>query len=90
MVFAAWLTRWSHGATVLNALGNYGVCQPQILPLLGGRSVAEVIAVMLGEARDRRFKDRSPHVQTRSLVESLSERQWRQLLHDGYAKELVA
>ncbi len=33
----------------VNDHGHYGVCQPQILPLLGGRSVSEVLAVMLGE-----------------------------------------
>ena len=30
--------------------GSYGICQPQILPLLGGRTIAEVVAVMLGES----------------------------------------
>lgn len=73
---------------VVDLHGNYGVCQPQILPLLGGRSVAEVLAVILGEdetegmAITRRTADGV-------AGSSLSNRQWRQLLHDGYAKELM-
>ncbi len=67
--------------------GIYGVCQPQILPLLGGRTVVELLAVMLGEQE----------VDGESIVrrtademagQSLSERQWRALLHDGFAEGL--
>ncbi len=67
--------------------GLYGICQPQILPLLGGRSAIEVLARMLeqdeivGEAIVRRTAD--------ALTgEPLSERQWRRLLHDGFDESL--
>ncbi len=72
----------------VDGLGNYGVCQPQILPLLGGRAVVEVLAVMLGEAENEgsRIIRRTADAVAGA---SLSERQWRQLLHDGFAKELV-
>jgi MoCo/4Fe-4S cofactor protein with predicted Tat translocation signal len=67
--------------------GNYGVCQPQILPLLGGRSVVEILALMLDESASdgaravRRTADAI-------AGESLSERQWRKLLHDGFSESL--
>jgi MoCo/4Fe-4S cofactor protein with predicted Tat translocation signal len=67
--------------------GLYGICQPQILPLLGGRSAIEVLARMLeqdevvGEAIVRRTADSF-------AGESLSERQWRKLLHDGFDESL--
>lgn len=63
--------------------GLYGVCQPQILPLLGGRSAIELLAVMLGEdevtgdAIVRRTADEVSG-------SAVSERQWRKLLHDGF------
>lgn len=67
--------------------GNYGVCQPQIMPLLGGRSVCEVLAAMLGLDQT----DGSRIVRATADViagESLSEREWRKLLHDGFAENL--
>ena len=72
----------------VNDNGFYGICQPQILPLLGGKDVIEVLATVAGESSTdpqsilRRTAD--------SLAsEDLSDRQWRQLLHDGYATELT-
>ncbi len=69
--------------------GHYGVCQPQIMPLLGGRTAVEVIATMIGE------NESSAEAIVRRTAEtfagaSLSERQWRQLLHDGYSNDVKA
>ena len=67
--------------------GYYGVCQPQILPLLGGRSAIELIAMMLGEkltdggAIVRRTADQAGG-------SDLSDREWRGLLHDGFKEGL--
>ncbi|TVP99053.1 MAG: 4Fe-4S dicluster domain-containing protein [Planctomycetaceae bacterium] len=67
--------------------GSYGVGQPQILPLLGGRSAIELIAIMLdedeisGDAIVRRTVDELAGA-------ALSERQWRKLLHDGFHEEI--
>ncbi|KAA1261253.1 Tetrathionate reductase subunit B precursor [Rubripirellula obstinata] len=73
---------------VIDSHGNYGVCQPQILPLLGGRAVVEVLALMLGE------KETAGDEVVRKTADlmggSLSDRQWGKLLHDGFAKDLVA
>ncbi len=72
----------------VNDHGYYGVCQPQILPLLGGRSPIEVLATMLGE------KESEGSAIVRRTADSvagssLSDRQWRQLLERGFSTELV-
>ncbi len=65
--------------------GHYGVCQPQILPLLGGRAGIEVLASMLDESEvdGARIVRRTAEGIAGS---SMSDRQWRALLHDGYAE----
>lgn len=72
----------------LDSAGNYGVCQPQILPLLGGRTVPEVLAAVLGEQEQEGSKivRRTADAVAGS---SLSQRQWRQLLHDGYSADIA-
>ncbi len=67
--------------------GLYGVCQPQILPLLGGRTVSELLAVMLGEdeTEGRNIVRRTAD---RIAGKSLSEREWRSLLHEGFKEGL--
>ncbi|TWU04963.1 TAT-variant-translocated molybdopterin oxidoreductase [Stieleria varia] len=67
--------------------GHYGVCQPQILPLMGGRTACELIAGML----DADVTEGSKIVRRSADVirgESLSEREWRKLLHDGFLDEI--
>lgn len=73
---------------VIDSHGNYGVCQPQILPLLGGRAVVEVLAAMLGNKEIA--GDEVVRKTADSMGGSLSDRQWSKLLHDGFAEELVA
>ena len=73
---------------VVDTHGNYGVSQPQILPLLGGRSVAEVLAVMLG-ADKKKGLDITRQTADGVAGKSLAEREWRQLLHDGYAEGMT-
>jgi molybdopterin-containing oxidoreductase family iron-sulfur binding subunit len=68
--------------------GHYGVCQPQIMPLLGGKAPAEVLAVMLGEkvtAIDELVRRTADDV----TGSAISDRQWRKLLHDGFAEDMV-
>ena len=66
--------------------GYYGVCQPQILPLMGGRTAAEVLALIMGE------EDFEPMKLVRQtavdmLGSALGETQWRHLLHDGFSED---
>ncbi|MFK8113620.1 MAG: TAT-variant-translocated molybdopterin oxidoreductase, partial [Rubripirellula sp.] len=72
----------------INDQGHYGVCQPQILPLLGGRTSIEVLATILGEDETDAAKivRRTADAIAGS---SQSDREWRSLLHDGYAEKLV-
>lgn len=63
--------------------GTYAVCQPQILPLLNGKSALEVIALLVQAA------DRDTHAYVRSTAGTVSgsplnDQQWRKLLHDGF------
>lgn len=71
----------------INDQGHYGVCQPQILPLLGGRAAIEVLAKMLGQKETA--GDKIVRRTADSMGSSLSDRQWRQLLHDGYSEDLT-
>ena len=71
----------------IDASGHFGVCQPNIMPLLGGRSACEVLATMLGE------EDASGSTVVRRTAEEiagkpLTEQEWRRLLHDGFADGL--
>ncbi|MEM9367905.1 MAG: TAT-variant-translocated molybdopterin oxidoreductase [Planctomycetota bacterium] len=68
--------------------GHYGVCQPQILPLLGGRTMAEVIATMAG----MEVNDGQGLVQETAnelAGGTLPAGEWKKLLYDGYHSELT-
>ncbi len=67
--------------------GHYGVCQPQILPLLSGRTSLEVLAMVLEKP------ETSAEAIVRATADaiagsSLSNRQWRTLLHDGFSEDI--
>ena len=67
--------------------GFYGVTQPQILPLLGGRTMLEYLSWFLGE--DAADPESIVRVTAgKQAGGSLSNRRWRQLLHDGFSKDL--
>jgi Fe-S-cluster-containing dehydrogenase component len=68
--------------------GSYGICQPQILPLLGGRTVVELLASMLG-ADELQGRDIIRRTADAVAGQSLSERQWRKFLHDGFDASVV-
>ncbi|TWU38459.1 TAT-variant-translocated molybdopterin oxidoreductase [Novipirellula artificiosorum] len=72
----------------VNDHGAYGVCQPQILPLLGGRASIEIVAAMLDEKEVEGEKIVRRTAEAVSGA-SLSQRQWRKLLHDGFSDEFV-
>ncbi|MEM7473486.1 MAG: TAT-variant-translocated molybdopterin oxidoreductase [Planctomycetota bacterium] len=62
--------------------GSYGVGQPQILPLLGGKSILELLSLVIGDAEEGQAIVRA----TANIVagKELSSRQWRETLHQGY------
>ncbi len=72
---------------VVSIDGVYGVCQPQILPLLGGLTRIELLAQFLG----RSVTDPQAIVREsagRIAGGALNEARWRKLLHDGYADDV--
>lgn len=70
----------------INADGYYGVCQPQILPLMGGRTIVELIAVML-ESDDLDGAKIVRRAADEFRGNALSDREWRLLLREGYEKD---
>ena len=71
----------------INDDGYYGVCQPQILPLMGGRTVAEVLALIMEEdVVDPMLLVRATADSVRGS--SLKEPEWRKFLHEGYSNNL--
>ncbi len=70
---------------VLAADGTYGICQPQILPLLGGKSTAEVLSILHG-------KPEFAEAMVRATAEArfpgvMSSRVWRDALHNGFVAD---
>lgn len=64
--------------------GGYGVGQPQILPLLGGKSSIEVLSILLGEeATGEQLVSKTAETVNGS---PLASRAWRQVLHDGFLR----
>ncbi|MEM6471968.1 MAG: TAT-variant-translocated molybdopterin oxidoreductase [Planctomycetota bacterium] len=74
------LESWSD---TVNLEGYYGVCQPQILPLMGGRTAAEVIALMMN-AEPAEPLQLVRNTADKVAGDSLGEFEWRKLLHDGF------
>ena len=71
----------------VNARGHYGVAQPQILPLLGGRTAAEVLALLAGATQvrgDALVRETAGEI----AGGGLDDRQWRSLLRDGFHEAL--
>jgi MoCo/4Fe-4S cofactor protein with predicted Tat translocation signal len=67
---------------VLGVDGSYGICQPQILPLLGGKEGVAIFSMLHG-------KDESAEAIVRASADTVSarpitSRQWREALHAGF------
>ena len=74
---------------VISDDGTYGICQPQILPLLGGRTVVEFIARMIGQD-EMQGRDIVRRTADAVAKKSLSERDWRKLLNDGFLEGVAS
>ncbi len=70
---------------VLAADGTYGVCQPQILPLLGGKSIVDILAMIAGEEKTAEQLVQETVAATQGG--GLSKRDWQKVLHDGFLPE---
>jgi Fe-S-cluster-containing dehydrogenase component len=67
---------------VLGVDGSYGIGQPQILPLLNGKAIVEILSLMLG-------KDMPGDAIVRATADAvagrpLTSRLWRESLHSGF------
>lgn len=62
--------------------GTICVSQPLVEPLLGGKSALEVLALILGDKADAQTLVRQSV--DRAAGRTLTDAQWRKLLHDGF------
>ena len=56
--------------------GTQTIAQPLMAPLYGGRSVLQVLALLVGDKRDPLFIVKDTH-------DALTEKAWRKAIHDG-------
>ncbi len=61
--------------------GTYGICQPQILPLLNGKSQVEILSMLHGKADGGEAIVKAT---ANSSGQPLPARQWQELLHSGF------
>jgi MoCo/4Fe-4S cofactor protein with predicted Tat translocation signal len=82
---ASWVVPTAHQleswGDVLGVDWSYGICQPQILPLLNGKSAVEIFALLHGKAEAGEALVRAT---AGTIVKALTARQWREALHEGY------
>ncbi len=90
---SAWVLPAAHPleawGDVRGADGTYGVCQPQIDPLLNGRSVLQVLATLAGLPEP----DMMAYVMATAekvLGKTLTKRQWKDILHLGFLADSAA
>jgi MoCo/4Fe-4S cofactor protein with predicted Tat translocation signal len=67
---------------VLSVDGSYGVSQPQILPLLDGKSLVEILAMFNGQTAEANALVRA--TATTIAGSPLNASAWHSLLHDGF------
>ncbi len=65
--------------------GSYGIGQPQILPLLGGKSTIEILSLILGDEQPGESLVRTTAVAVNG--QEIAPRRWRETLHDGFLAE---
>lgn len=76
---------------VLGIDGSYGISQPQILPLLGGKAAIEIMAMLHGEEVGAGSSEQLIRQVTDAVAgKPVTSRQWREVLHSGYLVGLKA
>ena len=68
--------------------GTYGVCQPQILPLLDGKSAAEILMSLHGKSEPGEAIVRA--TANEIFGAGMSSRAWRDMLHNGFMADSQA
>ncbi|MDX1930646.1 MAG: TAT-variant-translocated molybdopterin oxidoreductase [Pirellulaceae bacterium] len=70
---------------VLAIDGTYGISQPQILPLLGGKAAIDIMAMLHGEEVSAESSEQLIRKVTDAVAgKPLTSRQWREVLHSGF------
>lgn len=67
---------------VLAIDGTYGVCQPQILPLLNGKSQIEILSLLLGQAETGEAIVKA--TADKLTGKPLAGRVWQEVIHNGF------
>ena len=76
---------------VLAIDGSYGISQPQILPLLGGKAAIDIMAILHGEEVTADSSEKLIRKVTDAVAgKPLTSRQWREVLHSGFLVGLKA
>jgi molybdopterin-containing oxidoreductase family iron-sulfur binding subunit len=73
---------------VYAADGTYGVCQPQIEALRGGKSLLEIALILSGSTVSP--LDYVKETASKIVGHSFNDRLWKEVLHAGYLKESAA
>lgn len=72
---------------VLAVDGSYGVCQPQILPLLNGKTSPEILSLLLGKTAEG---EQLVKATAAAIGGEMSSRTWRETLHNGFLADSAA
>lgn len=76
---------------VLAVDGSYGISQPQILPLLGGKAAIDIMAMLHGEEVGADSSEQLIRRAADAVAgKPLTGRQWREVLHSGFLVGLKA
>ncbi|MGN6544157.1 MAG: TAT-variant-translocated molybdopterin oxidoreductase [Aureliella sp.] len=68
--------------------GSYGIGQPQIEPLLDGKSPVEILAILTGQEKTSSVD--LVKATAASIAEGLTNRGWEEAVHNGFAKDVTA
>ncbi len=76
---------------VLAVDGSYGISQPQILPLLGGKAMVDILTMLHGEEANADSAEKMVRKVADAVAgKPLTSRQWREVLHSGFLVGLKA
>lgn len=68
--------------------GSYGICQPQIDPLLNGKAVVEILAILSGQEQVNALD--IVKATAGDFSSGLTERGWSESLHNGFVEGVAS